>query len=225
MATYKIIVAKYNENIDWIKYLKPDNVIIYDKSNSPIEGSIPRRNVGREAETFMYYILENYDNLADYTIFLQGNPFDHMKNINPDTFQTRIEELVNHNPATLPLFTETHLESPNEYIGLEIKKYYKFIFGEDVGSKLGFSAGAQYIVPKRSILYHSKSFYERLHSMLLNSKISHSTECHLFLNFPFDEYSMGAWTFERLMFSIFQEKPVKFTPIQLIKNRIWERRQ
>lgn len=225
MATYKIIVAKYTENIDWIKFLNPENVIIYDKSNSPIEGSISRTNVGREAETYMYYILENYDNLADYTIFLQGNPFDHMSNINPDTFQTRIEELVSHNPPTLPLFTETHMESPDEYIGLEIKKYYKFIFGEDVGSKLGFAAGAQYIVPKRSILYHCKSFYERLHSMLLNSKIFHSTECHLFLNFPFDEYSMGAWTFERLMLSIFQEKPVKFTPIQLIKNRIWERRQ
>jgi hypothetical protein len=34
-----IVVAKYNENVEWIKKLN-HKVTIYDKSNNPIEGSI-----------------------------------------------------------------------------------------------------------------------------------------------------------------------------------------
>ena len=38
-------------------------------------------NVGREGHTYYKYICDNYYNLEDYTIFLQGQPFDHSPNI------------------------------------------------------------------------------------------------------------------------------------------------
>jgi hypothetical protein len=77
----KIVVARYNENIEWTKNFK--NVIIYNKGNklSDDYNEYILENVGREGHTYYKYIYDNYYNLDDYTIFLQGNPFDHSPNI------------------------------------------------------------------------------------------------------------------------------------------------
>ena len=77
MNNYQIVVARYNENIDWLNSEK-DHCIIYNKSkplNIPNEIILP--NVGRESHTYLYHIIENYDNLSDKTIFFQGNIRDH----------------------------------------------------------------------------------------------------------------------------------------------------
>ena len=75
-----IIVARYNENVEWTKDFS--NVIIYNKGELLNNGynEILLNNVGREQHTFYKYIYDNYDNLENYTIFLQGNPFDHLVN-------------------------------------------------------------------------------------------------------------------------------------------------
>ena len=73
----KIVVAKYKEDVDWTQYIN-HSVVIYDKSDEPITNSIHLKNVGKEGETFLRHIVENYDNLDDITVFLQGNPFEHL---------------------------------------------------------------------------------------------------------------------------------------------------
>lgn len=90
-TNYKIVVARYNENIDWLYPLK-ENIIIYNKGNSlqsqywntttttsnPIDYfEIP--NMGRETETYLRYIIDNYHNLPDVICFTQGNIKDHRK--------------------------------------------------------------------------------------------------------------------------------------------------
>lgn len=79
-----IVVARYKENLDWI--IENDlhsRCLVYNKGNddlSPRLNCIKRPNFpsyGREGETYLYHILTNYDNLPDYTIFTQGNPFEH----------------------------------------------------------------------------------------------------------------------------------------------------
>ena len=75
--SYKIVVARYNENIEW---LKPDmnNVIIYNKGQKlNMENEILLKNVGRESETYLNYIISNYNNLPDVTVFTQGRIDDH----------------------------------------------------------------------------------------------------------------------------------------------------
>jgi hypothetical protein len=76
-----VVVAVYEENIDWIKNIK-HNTIIYNKGSRHLEESekakvIPLQNNGRESQTYLHHIVENYDNLSDMTIFCQGGPFDH----------------------------------------------------------------------------------------------------------------------------------------------------
>ena len=79
-----VVIARYRENLDWIKNI-PDkfNVIIYNKGEPlPSEyKSILLENVGREGHTYYKYIYDNYENLPNHVIFLQGYPFDHSPNL------------------------------------------------------------------------------------------------------------------------------------------------
>ena len=73
----EIVIAHYKENIEWLndnKNEKNISITIYDKGNNKIENSnsIPLKNVGRESHTYLYHIVNNYDNLANKTIFFQG---------------------------------------------------------------------------------------------------------------------------------------------------------
>jgi len=102
-TNYKIVVARYNENIDWLYPLK-ENIIIYNKGNSlqsqywnttmtPTTTNNPTTtsnlitnvnyfevtNMGRETETYLRYIIDNYHNLPDVICFTQGNIKDHRK--------------------------------------------------------------------------------------------------------------------------------------------------
>lgn len=84
---HNFVIARYNENVSWTRYL-PGRVTIYNKGNT-----IPHfdrldniniqqiQNVGREGHTYLYYILENYNKLPDRVTFLQGNPFPHSENL------------------------------------------------------------------------------------------------------------------------------------------------
>jgi hypothetical protein len=74
---FQIVMAHYNEDIEWSnKYSEIRK--IYSKSPNPLDVEhVKLKNVGRESHTYFHHIIENYDNLADYTFFCQGNPYEH----------------------------------------------------------------------------------------------------------------------------------------------------
>ena len=81
MVDIKLVIARYNEKIDWIK---SPNHVIYNKGNQlndPTKIVIEMPNVGREGHTYLTHIVKNYNNLSDYTVFLQGDPFPHSGNL------------------------------------------------------------------------------------------------------------------------------------------------
>lgn len=91
MITPKFIFARYHEDINWIyKYpLVANNAIIYNKGksieknnsfNTPIIELSNIPNHGRESDTYLNHIVNNYTSLDDYIIFSQANPFDHSPN-------------------------------------------------------------------------------------------------------------------------------------------------
>lgn len=77
-----IVIARYNEDIEWSKKYSSKVLIINKGDNiEGIDNQIFYPNVGREGHSYYKYIVDNYDNLDDYIIFLQGNPLDHTPNI------------------------------------------------------------------------------------------------------------------------------------------------
>lgn len=169
IPTYKIVVAKYNEPLTWTNYFDKSNIIVYDKSLKPISGSIPTPNVGMNQETYFRYIINNYNNLPDYVIFLQGNPFDHMKrDITPQTLPSKIYDLILSEPKTIQdvYIPQWHVHKTEDLSpGLKIPEYYEYFFGEKFPGVIRFTSGSQYIIPRAKILERPLEFYQNVHKM------------------------------------------------------------
>jgi hypothetical protein len=170
-----IVVARYTEDISWTEQFPFANVLIYNKGESLLETGTNKKyneilleNVGREGHTYYKYIYDNYDQLADYTIFLQGFPFDHSPNI--------IENINKYiNDANLHIGFEFLSEQILEcnllgckYHGyLPLVRVYEQIFNESKSEMaFSFGTGAQFIVSKIQILKHPRDFYLKIVEIL-----------------------------------------------------------
>ena len=172
----QIIVARYNENIDWV--LPFTNVIIYNKGE-PLDKTKyknhtirPLKNVGREGHTYYHYIYENYDNLPDHIMFLQGHPFDHMPNIIDIIQQINSVNIINGDFAFLSQHVlKTNLikcpyhignggEIPLSRVFYELFEYY------NPGLEFEFGAGNQFIISKNLIHRNPREFYLKIVRML-----------------------------------------------------------
>ena len=66
---------KYN----FIVYNKSGNELKHNKENL-IQKYLP--NVGHESDTYLNHIIDNYDNLSEYTIFIQDDTNNHIPDHN-----------------------------------------------------------------------------------------------------------------------------------------------
>lgn len=92
----EIVVSHYKEDINWLTQ-EPFNQFkqtIYNKGPVIIENSILLPNVGREGHTYLHHIIQNYDNLAEITIFLPGSCQDNPPHVNKKEKTNELVELV-----------------------------------------------------------------------------------------------------------------------------------
>jgi hypothetical protein len=82
-GSVQVVVARYNEDLDWVRLLPFRNVVVYDKGDGSGgfgPGAVPDwvtvvrlPNVGREGHSYLWHIHAKYDRLADVTVFLPGS--------------------------------------------------------------------------------------------------------------------------------------------------------
>jgi len=188
---YHLVVARYNEDIDWINNdpFNQFNIVLYnkgddlsDKYNSKCQLN-KLDNVGRESHTYLYHIIKNYDNLAPITVFIPGSTVE--RSFKYDVFIKNIEILNNTNDS---VFYGCHMnnviqdmydfiiikEDPIYGNGLEeaqIKPFGKFIestMGTDISCSVICYQGI-FIVSKKHITQHPKQKYINLIKHLENS--------------------------------------------------------
>jgi len=79
--TFEIIISRYNENLKWTLE-EPFNKFRYTVYNKGINDNFEKslvnkivnlKNVGREGHTYLFHIINNYNNLADINIFFPGS--------------------------------------------------------------------------------------------------------------------------------------------------------
>lgn len=78
-----LLIARYREDLSWVEDVPAVfEVVIVNKGkdfphirrdNLRI---IRAMNIGRESETYVNYIVRNYEDLPDRIIFTQGDPFE-----------------------------------------------------------------------------------------------------------------------------------------------------
>ena len=168
-----IVVARYNENVEWTKQFP--NVVIFNKGEKLEDGynEIMLPNVGKEGHTYYHYICENYDKLPTYTIFLQGNPFDHSPNILSTLrhIVNNIDRISIHFEYLSEYMAITNLSGCSHHAGLPLIETYEKIFNERKTSmEIVFGIGAQFIVSKTAILKKSKDFYSNIVEILQYDK-------------------------------------------------------
>jgi len=220
MPSYSILVAHHQESLDWLYDVS--NVVIYDKGPDYVPGSIPRPNIGREGESFLYHIVMEYDDLPEFLICIQANPFDHMSFElfkGPAAFDTRVQDLVRSRPDTVqPFFCRLHSESYDVW-QTHAAKYYEYLFDGPAPSSIEFAAGGQYIIPRDVIMRRPKKFYKKLLAMITaweKDSYRHATnneqqlpQSVVYSFLTRDIPPMHGWTLERLFPYIFSDIPLR----------------
>lgn len=82
-SAFEVVVSHYNSlDFELLFPLLPEaNFVVYDKSGS-YRGKCERvPNEGREGSTYLRHIIENYDALADNTLFIQDDILAHRPNL------------------------------------------------------------------------------------------------------------------------------------------------
>jgi hypothetical protein len=170
----QIVVARYNENISHLGAFS-NIVIVYNKGddNIPCEYStIKLPNIGRESHTYLYHIINNYDNLADKTLFIQGRTSDHkifpiIDYFKEGDFIGNISEYGINMIKNRIQYSGKYLNDLNngnliksKYTPLEWMK----VIGLNIEDSLIFKMvwGANFSLSKKKILEKPKIFYQNL---------------------------------------------------------------
>lgn len=190
-----VVISKYNEAYDWVKNIKYP-YLIYDKSNNPIEGSIHRPNIGREAETLLYYIITNYHCLPDKTIFLQGDP---RSNPIKFTYAEAINEINKEHKSELKTILSWEAYVDINHYWLRTATILNSLLFND-SSIVRYSSGVQYVIPKDVILNRPFELYSLLHMLIV--KFGHK---ELIANLDNLKGGIDAWTLELVWGSIFDK--------------------
>jgi hypothetical protein len=217
--TKEIVIAAYDKSLEWVEQINSDvKVTIYRKGDIlPLnENEIKvEPNKGRCVHTFFNHIYLNYDNLSDYTFFVQDFPFDHWGNVleilNSDT--SSIEKNASlviggyygyHNnyfgsawsmyPSLqfgggniISCQSNGHPQDTNPNIN--VNKYWNILFSDSHTPPpyYDFIPGGHFAITKEQIRIRDKQFYEKIVNILLE-----------------DEHS--PWMIERLECYIFNER-------------------
>jgi hypothetical protein len=171
------VVSRYKEDINWLKKISY-KYVLYNKGPSDIVNNINYKqlpNVGREAHTFLTYIVDNYDSLPDFVGFLQGDPFPHSIFMGHRLSKFKGEDFYPLSPNT------KYQEEARAYIDLienSTAKYFGIV--RPAGE---FPFGAQFIVSRDKILKHSLKEYEFLLKKIIDAE-DNRRQCLVFKKHP-----------------------------------------
>jgi hypothetical protein len=164
--TVDLVIASYGEDLSWMKWI-PENwrVFLYNakegRENFPV-GATPIRvpNGGREAGQYLQHLVQNYGDHSDYTLFVQGMPFDHeptalIKKFLGEPFGPHPMQYIGALPPVKGgLFIPCHGD---------VEKALRKAYGEEqISPPIIFSVGAQFYIKREVILDRPKEFYEKL---------------------------------------------------------------
>jgi len=158
-----MIVARYKENLNWLKNVRW-NYIVYNAGKDALPAWIKNEiklpnTTGNEAYAYLTYIIDNYDNLPDFVICVQGHPFDHLRDL--------IKTISNFDGKAdfFPLSDSVYLDKyENRKVGIELAESIRKLFLDDLKSFKYFEypEGSQFIASKKAILFHTKRTYRRI---------------------------------------------------------------
>lgn len=184
----EFVVARYNEDERrWLDVSMTCDVALYDKGRpSILTKSVVLPNVGREAHTYMWHVVERHGSgLADETFFSQCDPEPHSRGFMSMCSSVKlVSDFVEFGDNVLVNDLAGRPDHPHGRIGLlDIGRIWSELFVTEPPKLLRVRAGAIFAVRRKRIELLPRSFYERC--LALSST------------------GYAPWEFERLWPSIF----------------------
>lgn len=187
--TKNIIIAKYKENISWVKEIKNVPYIVYDKFDKSSVHHLPniptfpvqrfegvkhtKSPTGRESHTYLYHIIKHYDCLADVNIFLQGSPWEIYSDARDALRMQFLKDFegVNFLPMNFPLVICDKRAAPL-HTGLPLERVFKRLFQNTCPDLFAYSWGAMFCVTKEYIRKRPLAFYEEMMQIVYEEPLS-----------------------------------------------------
>lgn len=204
--TKELVVSRYNEDVSWTKNINAvDKITIYNKGDEINIPNIKLPNINREAHTYFYHIVNNYNNLYDITIFCQGNPFDHIiggkfdnktrqeeDKINRENLNEKIRAIVIPKTGYIPFLHYLEFEEFSAGYPIISTQTFSELFTTAEPNPIIIN-GAQHVVLKENILSKSLSFYQKnLNNLQVNKR-------------SFDDTVFNPWSYESMWYYIFNK--------------------
>ena len=186
-----LIISRYEENLEWLKLHKDFKILIYNKGNEVSNKENYKifnlENVGRESHTWLYHIVNNYYNLDDINIFLQGriddlncmafkNPNQYLNVINKYGFAASRYGILGPFHWKSNVGIENDLKYKKKWDSFEIsrssigfRKFAQNLFPE-IPRIIATSYGGCFAIKKELIKKYDISFYENILSKLSHHK-------------------------------------------------------
>lgn len=201
-ASRAIVVARYNEDLSWLNAVAPEwRRYIYSKqADSVSRDFLMLPNIGREAHTYLWHIIENYNNLEDFTVFAQGNPLDHcpdfaarVSNFDADSdFSPLGGELIVFNRLAQP---DLDGSGPGKH-DRTFADFFEHLLDYPCPPLLICRARAQFVVSRKQVHERSRVFYQKCLQTLTDETKAPSPAWSL-------QHPLEAHFFERLWHRIF----------------------
>jgi hypothetical protein len=192
-----IIISRYNEKLAWTKKA-PYNKYKYTVYNKGPNDDFEKKNVskvlklpnvGRESHTYLYHIVNNYDNLADINVFLPGSIDTNHRVFKKNKFATKLLNYIEKykNAVFLSFGNIKDHDITHEFYNFKVDAYssttdenrkqnaeyairksqfrpFQHWFNNNIGSeKVPYVIHyGIFSVNKKDIVQHPKSYYERL---------------------------------------------------------------
>lgn len=166
----QVVVARYEESLEWTERL-PYPIVVYDKGGSPPAGSRRLPNVGFEGQTFLHHFAAYYDELADVTICLQGDPRPHLQGGLKAAFDL-IERITPERITYLPLACHAswqHADGSPHHPGLDEanERIWRSLKGFSPPNVWHSWYGGQFAVHRDLVHRHPQAFWESASKLIV----------------------------------------------------------
>ena len=180
-----VVVSRYDEDISWTKELEKlgFECRIYEKENPKSKYNI-EKNMGNEASVYIKFIIDNYENLPEYSILLHGHEFSWHSNKENDSVvdlvKKEIGEKYEFKNLNDVMMTSWFLMSGVTEVRLSrlFRDWYKEYIEYEIGPLrnfgdfcVGFPCCAQFIVHKNTIMKREKKFYQKIYDWIMKEII------------------------------------------------------
>lgn len=207
--TVEVVVCRCGEDLAWTRNLPPGvRLTVYDKTPAPSPAWPESRllpNVGREAHAWLHHLAERYDNLAAWTVFTQGHPFDHA----PDMHRV-IRRLAAAEEKTAEFLWLGFLWETDDARGrptfvnwtknperreLDLDGFFRKLWGAPAPGTVRYVGGGQFALTPRVVYRRPREFYLRARALAAEfpdaAHVLERTWDRVFLEPPLDPKLFG----------------------------------